>query len=99
MGKKAFFYWLDEGMVEISVELSADLTGTWKTIDNNLSAKVGQHYVASSGTVKGGYNLLEIPILKEDETVLPVGFGVEVEDTSGNIIQALVVLQPFEYED
>merc|ERR1712212_510726 len=27
--KKAFFYWLDEGMVEISVELSADLTGTW----------------------------------------------------------------------
>ena len=35
--KKSFFYWLDDGVVEISVE--SQLKGTWRTMDNNLSAK------------------------------------------------------------
>ena len=37
--KKAFFYWLDDGVVEIAVEMEAGNAGTWRTIDNDLSAK------------------------------------------------------------
>ena len=35
--KKAFHYWLDDGVVEISVERTTG--GEWRTMDNNLSAK------------------------------------------------------------
>lgn len=37
--KKAFFYWLDDGVVEIAVEMEEGNAGTWRTIDNDLSAK------------------------------------------------------------
>ena len=35
--KKSFFYWLDDGIVEISLESSKK--GKWRTMDNNLSAQ------------------------------------------------------------
>ena len=35
--KKSFFYWLDDGIVEISLESSKK--GKWRTMDNNLSAE------------------------------------------------------------
>ena len=35
--KKSFFYWLDDGIVEISLESSKK--GKWKTMDDNLSAE------------------------------------------------------------
>ena len=35
--KKSFFYWLEDGIIELSVESRE--CGKWKTIDNNISAK------------------------------------------------------------
>ena len=35
--KEAFFYWLDEGLIEIS--LSAKTSGTWRTISSGTSAQ------------------------------------------------------------
>ena len=35
--KKSFFYWLEDGIIEISVE--SRQCGKWKTIDDNISAK------------------------------------------------------------
>ena len=39
--KKSFFYWLDDGIVEISLESSKK--GKWRTMDDNLSAQ-GKFY-------------------------------------------------------
>ena len=36
--KRAFFYWLDDGVVEIALEMEGDLSGTWRTMDNDKSA-------------------------------------------------------------
>ena len=35
--KKSFFYWLDDGIVEMSVE--SNTKGKWRTLDNNKSAQ------------------------------------------------------------
>ena len=40
--KKSFFYWLDDGIVEISLESSKK--GKWKTMDDNLSAEGNSNF-------------------------------------------------------
>jgi len=35
--KKSFFYWLEDGIIELSVE--SRQPGKWKTLDNNISAQ------------------------------------------------------------
>ena len=36
--KKAYFYWLDEGVIEILLDGEDDMTGAWSTINNDKSA-------------------------------------------------------------
>ena len=56
------------------------------------------HYKSSNGSIECGYNVIEIHILMHDETEDPVGFGIEVENEIGEIIQTCVILQPFQYQ-
>ena len=56
--KKAFFYWLDDGVVEIAVEMETGNAGTWRTIDNDLSAK-------GDKTARLTTDLVELPELEQ----------------------------------
>ena len=42
--------------------------------------------------------MLEVEIMQHDDTQNPVGFGIEVENEAGEIIQTCVILQPFEFQ-
>merc|ERR1712131_75270 len=92
--KKSFFYWLEDGIIELSVE--SKQPGKWKTLDNNISAQENVHYKSSNGSIDCGYNVIEINILMHDTTEDPVGFGIQVENEIGEIIQTCVILQPFQ---
>ena len=37
--KHAFYYWLDDGVVEIALEMGQNLTGTWRTMDESATGK------------------------------------------------------------
>ena len=37
--KQAFYYWLDDGVVEIALEMGQNLTGTWRTMDESATGK------------------------------------------------------------
>ena len=54
----------------------------------------GRHYKSASGTIDPGYNILEVGIMHDHASDNPVGFGVEVENEDGEIIQCCVILQP-----
>ena len=41
--KKSFFYWLDDGIVEMSVE--SNTKGKWRTLDNNKSAQGNFYFI------------------------------------------------------
>ena len=57
------------------------------------------HYKSASGDIECGYNVLEINILMHEETEDPVGFGIQVQNENGQIIQTCVILQPFQYKN
>ena len=46
--KKSFFYWLDDGIVEMSVE--SNTKGKWRTLDNNKSAQGKTSFLISHET-------------------------------------------------
>ena len=56
------------------------------------------HYKSTNGSIECGYNVIEINILMHDTTEDPVGFGIQVENEIGEIIQTCVILQPFQYQ-
>ena len=37
--KQAFYYWLDEGVVEIALEMKENLTGSWRTMDESATGR------------------------------------------------------------
>ena len=56
----------------------------------------GRHYKSASGAIEPGYNILEVGIMQDHASNNPVGFGVEVENEDGEIIQCCVILQPMD---
>ena len=56
----------------------------------------GRHYKSASGSIEPGYNILEVGIMQDHDSNNPVGFGVEVENEDGEIIQCCVILQPMD---
>ena len=66
--KKAFFYILDEGVIEINLNVLNNIKGTWRTIENGQSAKANVHYKHAEGhfnntTSQLTQNKLEVNIL------------------------------------
>ena len=92
--KEAFFYWLDEGLIEIS--LSAKTSGTWRTISSGTSAQAGEHYRHVEGTFKARNNTLEVVVLRHVGQDLELVFLFETRiltrisiSDDGNIDKAL----------
>ena len=42
------------------------------------------------------FNMLEIRINENNDETKPIGFGIEVVDSTGRKIQTAIVLQPFD---
>ena len=66
--KKAFFYILDEGVIEITLNVLSNIKGTWKTIESGQSALANVHYKHVEGhfnntTSQPTQNKLEVNIL------------------------------------
>ena len=59
-----------------------------------FSAKT--HYKPSSGKIVPDFNMLEIRINENNDETKPIGFGIEVVDSTGRKIQTAIVLQPFD---
>ena len=57
------------------------------------------HYKSARGDIECGYNVIEVNILTHDTTEAPVGFGIQVQNEIGEIIQTCVILQPFQYKN
>ena len=87
------FYWLNEGKVEITLNVNDNVNGTWRTMDNDKSAITGKHYRSSRGTFGQGRNKLEIPVYDVIDATKAVGLGIEA--TYNDVkVQTTVVLEP-----